>query len=60
MIAFSSEVQCGIENLWQSGCSNGRRDHENFGGLVGRNYFKAFISDFHCSFGDKSGRMLIK
>ena len=43
MIAAVAEVDCGIDNLWRRGKSNGRRYYPNFGKYIGKNYFKAFI-----------------
>ena len=44
LIAASSEVECGIENLWKCGTGNGRRDYPDFGRYVPRDAFKAFCS----------------
>ena len=61
MIAISfSEVQCGVENTWQIGRSNGLRDDVNCGRNIDRNYFKAFASASPYCFSDKSRSALIK
>ena len=44
LIAASTEVEVGVENLWRRGKSNGRRNYPNFGQYVGQNTFKAFQS----------------
>ena len=44
MIAAVSEVEQGVENLWNRGRSNGRRDYPNFGKYISKNMFKAFQS----------------
>ena len=38
MIGSIYEEHCEVEKLWQSGRSNGRRDHANFGRHIGQNY----------------------
>ena len=60
MIASTSEAQCGIENLWQRGRSNGRRDCVNFSRLTCRNYFKFFFQLLLISLVIKSSCVLIK
>ena len=51
--SFTSEAQCGIENLWQRVNSNGRCDCANFSRHIFRNYFKTFVSTFPYLFGHK-------
>ena len=53
MIASVSKVECGIENLWMRGKSNGRSDYPKFGKHMSRIYFKAFSSAEPCYFADK-------
>ena len=53
LIAAISEVDCGVENLWKRGRSNGRRDLPNFGKYMSKNYFKAFVSTATYCFAEK-------
>ena len=53
MIAAVAEVDCGVDNLWRRGKSNGRRCYPNFGKHVGKNYFKAFLCAAPYCFAEK-------
>ena len=44
LIAASSEVECGVDNLWKRGNGNGRKELPDFGRYVPRDAFKAFCS----------------
>ena len=49
-----SEVECGCENLWRRGSSNGRRNYPNFGQYMNLNYFKVFMSPSAYCFCEKT------
>ena len=53
IIAATSEMECGIENLWKRGISNVGRSYQDFGKYVPITSFKAFCSADAYEWADK-------
>ena len=44
LIAAAAEMECGIDNIWKMGASDGCHDYTNFGKYITRNWFRCFCA----------------